>query len=73
MSILLITHDLGVVAETAHRVAVMYAGKIVEKADTAALFAHPRHPYTAGLFHSIPKLEAKEKRLHPIRGMVPTR
>jgi oligopeptide/dipeptide ABC transporter ATP-binding protein len=71
MSILLITHDLGVVAETAHRVAVMYAGKVVEKARTEDLFARPCHPYTAGLFQSIPKLNEQEKELRPIRGMVP--
>ncbi len=71
MSILLITHDLGVVAETAHRVAVMYAGKVLESANTADLFARPRQPYTAGLFHSIPKLTDESRRLQPIRGMVP--
>lgn len=74
-SILLITHDLGVVAETAQRVAVMYAGQIVESADVAELFSHPRHPYTVGLMASIPKLEApvpKDRKLPTIRGTVPS-
>ncbi len=71
MSILLITHDLGVVAEMAHRVVVMYAGKIAETAPVGALFERPRHPYTAGLFHSIPKLHKREDRLRPIEGVVP--
>ncbi len=71
MSILLITHDLGVVAEIAHRVAVMYAGRVVEKAGTPDLFSRPCHPYTAGLFHSIPKLTDANKTLRPIHGMVP--
>ncbi|MCX7045951.1 MAG: ABC transporter ATP-binding protein [Candidatus Sumerlaeota bacterium] len=70
-SILLITHDLGVVAEIARRVVVMYAGRIAEKANVYALFEQPRHPYTAGLFHSIPKLDIEEDTLHPIEGMVP--
>ena len=74
-SILLITHDLGVVAETAQRVAVMYAGQIVESADVTELFSHPRHPYTVGLMASIPKLEApvpKDRKLPTIRGTVPS-
>jgi oligopeptide/dipeptide ABC transporter ATP-binding protein len=71
MSVLLITHDLGVVAETAHRVVVMYAGKIAEKASVRDLFARPMHPYTAGLLHSIPRLEAGKEKLTPIHGMVP--
>ncbi len=70
-SILLITHDLGVVAEMAHRVVVMYGGKVVEQAGVRELFARPRHPYTAGLFHSIPKLDAEGERLQPIEGNVP--
>lgn len=70
MSILLITHDLGVVAEMAHRVVVMYASKVVEVADNETLFEDPRHPYTKGLFESIPVLD-KEKDLVPIPGMVP--
>jgi oligopeptide/dipeptide ABC transporter ATP-binding protein len=71
MSILLITHDLGVVAEMAHRVVVMYAGRVVEVAGVRELFARPRHPYTAGLFHSLPRLDAEGERLSPIEGSVP--
>jgi oligopeptide/dipeptide ABC transporter ATP-binding protein len=70
-SILLITHDLGVVAETAHRVVVMYAGAVVERATTASLFERPRHPYTAGLFLSLPQVEGGEEPLRPIEGSVP--
>ncbi len=61
MSILLITHDLGVVAGTTSRVAVMYAGKIVEQATTKELFAHPQHPYTLALLHSIPRLDGRAR------------
>jgi peptide/nickel transport system ATP-binding protein len=68
--ILLITHDLGVVAETARRVAVMYAGQVVEEADVAELFAAPAHPYTQGLLASVPRLGVKRV-LAPIPGMVP--
>ena len=74
VSILLITHDLGVVAEMAHRVAVMYAGQIVESADTATLFDRPLHPYTEGLMASIPKVDeapAADRMLPAIAGMVP--
>jgi len=71
MSIVLITHDLGVVAEMAHRVVVMYAGQIVERAGVEELFARPRHPYTAGLLHSLPKLGGRGERLQPIEGSVP--
>jgi oligopeptide transport system ATP-binding protein len=71
MSILLITHDLGVVAQIADRVAVMYASKIVEMTDAGTLFAEPLHPYTQGLFHSIPRLGAKAGRLATIPGVVP--
>ena len=70
-SILLITHDLGVVAETAQRVIVMYAGKIVEEGPVRDIFKQPRHPYTQGLLASIPRLDAKVKRLTPIDGVVP--
>jgi peptide/nickel transport system ATP-binding protein/oligopeptide transport system ATP-binding protein len=70
MSILLITHDLGVVAETADDVAVMYAGKIVEQADVRTLFASPRHPYTQGLFKAMPQLGGDKRRLEVIPGMV---
>ncbi len=71
MAVLLITHDLGVVAEMASRVLVMYAGRIVEEADTASLFRSPRHPYTEGLMASIPRLEQRAARLHVITGTVP--
>jgi peptide/nickel transport system ATP-binding protein len=74
-AILLITHDLGVVAEMAQRVVVMYAGRKVEEAPVGDLFARPRHPYTRGLMNSIPRLgaaEAVRKRLAEIPGMVPS-
>ncbi len=70
-SIILITHDLGVVAEMADDVAVMYAGQIVERAPVAQLFARPEHPYTVGLLGSIPRLDAKRDRLPSIEGRVP--
>jgi oligopeptide/dipeptide ABC transporter ATP-binding protein len=70
-SILLITHDLGVVAEMADRVVVMYAGQVVEEADVYTLFEQPCHPYTEGLMRSIPSLEEDQERLNPIRGNVP--
>ena len=70
-AIILITHDLGVIAEMAHRVVVMYASKIVEMADVKELFANPCHPYTIGLFNSIPKMGKEDTRLIPIKGMVP--
>jgi oligopeptide/dipeptide ABC transporter ATP-binding protein len=72
MSVLLITHDLGVVAETCDRVAVMYAGKIVEYAPVVELFERPRHPYTHGLFRSLPTLNEKKNRLTVIPGAVPS-
>jgi oligopeptide/dipeptide ABC transporter ATP-binding protein len=71
MSVLLITHDLGVVAEVCEEVAVMYAGQIVEQTTTAELFRAPRHPYTAGLLASIPRLGAHTERLREISGIVP--
>jgi peptide/nickel transport system ATP-binding protein len=71
MSILLITHDLGVVAEAARRVVVMYAGSVVEHAFTDELFERPRHPYTAGLFLSLPHLDSGDEPLRPIEGSVP--
>lgn len=72
MSILLITHDLGVVAEMADRVAVMYAGQIVEVADRKDFFAHPRHPYTQKLFESLPTMNKRGRTLAVIRGTVPS-
>ncbi len=69
-ALLLITHDLGVVAKIAHRVLVMYAGQIVESATTMDLFQRPRHPYTAGLFRSAPRIDTHAP-LTPIEGMVP--
>jgi len=73
MSIIFITHDLGVVAEMCDDVVVMYAGRVVEKASVQALFAKPRHPYTYALLDSIPRLENKRKtKLHTIEGMVPS-
>ncbi len=76
MGIILITHDLGVVAETCDDVAVMYCGQIVERADVKTLFNHPRHPYTRGLMDSIPSFDStigvKKERLLTIEGMVPS-
>ncbi len=71
MAVLLITHDLGIVAGRADRVAVMYAGRIVEEAPTAELFARPSHPYTRGLLASVPRLTGPVARLTPITGTVP--
>jgi peptide/nickel transport system ATP-binding protein/oligopeptide transport system ATP-binding protein len=74
-AIMMITHDLGVIAEIASRVVVMYAGKVVEAAATAAVFEAPQHPYTRGLLKSIPKLGQRaahgRRRLAEIQGMVP--
>jgi peptide/nickel transport system ATP-binding protein/oligopeptide transport system ATP-binding protein len=71
MAILIITHDLGVVAEMADDVLVMYAGQIVESAKVADLFADPQHPYTIGLLGSIPRLDVERERLATIEGTVP--
>jgi oligopeptide/dipeptide ABC transporter ATP-binding protein len=71
MAVLLITHDLGVVAERADQVAVMYAGKIVERATPEVIFSRPRHPYTIGLLNSVPGRGAPKQRLQAIPGMVP--
>jgi peptide/nickel transport system ATP-binding protein len=71
MAVLLITHDLGIVAGRADRVAVMYAGQIVEEAPTERLFARPSHPYTQGLFASVPRITGPVARLSPIGGSVP--
>jgi oligopeptide/dipeptide ABC transporter ATP-binding protein len=70
-AILLITHNMGVVAQLCDYVYVMYAGQIVEQAETFALFRAPQHPYTLGLLKAIPTLEGEEKRLYNIRGTVP--
>ena len=70
-AVILITHDLGVVAETAHRVVVMYAGRIVETAPVQEIFARPRHPYTVGLLKSLPRLDQEARRLVPIPGQPP--
>ena len=72
IAIILITHDLGVVAEICDHVAVMYAGEIVEYAPVGALFATPQHPYTIGLLGSIPRLDVKAEELAAIEGMVPS-
>jgi len=70
-SMILITHDLGVVAETSDNVAVVYAGKIIEYGDKKSIFLNPSHPYTKGLFASLPSMNRKEKRLKPIQGTLP--
>lgn len=71
-SIMMITHDLGVIAEMCERVIVMYAGQIVEEAETVTLFANPQHPYTSGLMASIPQYDKQVLRLVPIPGQVPS-
>lgn len=70
-SILIITHDLGIIAELCDRIAVMYSGNIVEYATAEDLFKNPRHPYTKGLIGAIPSIEKKNQKLQTIRGMVP--
>lgn len=70
-SMILITHDLGVVAQMCDDVAVVYAGEIIEQGSKEDIFDHPTHPYTNGLFGSLPMMAAGEKRLHPINGMMP--
>ncbi len=70
-AILLITHDLGVVAEMCHRVVVMYAGNVVEEGDVRTILKEPKHPYTIGLLNSLPKLEVSQERLYSIPGNVP--
>ena len=72
MAILIITHDLGVIAEVADQVLVMYAGRIVESADVNDLFADPQHPYTIGLLGSIPRIDVDRERLATIEGTVPS-
>lgn len=70
-SMVLITHDLGIVAEVCDKVAIMYAGSIVEHADVVSLFTDPKHPYTQGLMSSIPSLDEEVTRLNPIKGLMP--
>lgn len=71
-SIIIISHDLGVIAEIADRVIVMYGGQIVEHSDVKSLFKEPLHPYTIGLLNSIPRVDVKQDTLQPIEGMVPS-
>jgi peptide/nickel transport system ATP-binding protein len=71
LGLVLVTHDMGVVAQTTQRVAVMYAGQIVELVDTVRLFANPRHPYTLGLLSCVPRLDGPNRRLRPIPGAPP--
>lgn len=71
-SIIIISHDLGVIAEIADRVIVMYGGQIVEHSDVKSLFKDPLHPYTIGLLNSIPRVDVKQDTLQPIEGMVPS-
>ena len=71
MALLLITHDLGVVAEQADEVAIMYAGRIVERAATLDIFERPLHPYTQALLHSMPSLGDRHERLEAIPGQIP--
>ena len=70
-AVILITHDLGVIAEIAHRVAVMYAGRVVEAGNVEDIFAHPRHPYTVALLRSVPRIDAGDARLLSIPGQPP--
>lgn len=70
-SMIMITHDLGIVADICDKVAIMYAGKVVEYTDKRRLFTTPKHPYTVGLFNSIPNIEEDEDRLKPIKGLMP--
>lgn len=70
-SMLLITHDLGIVADTCDKVAIMYAGNVVEYADKRSLFTQPRHPYTIGLFNSIPDIDGEQEDLQVIKGQMP--
>ena len=70
-AMILISHDLGVVAQTCDRVAIIYAGRIVEEGDLRDIFKNPRHPYTIGLLESIPSLTKETKRLNPIKGLMP--
>ncbi|MET3682781.1 oligopeptide/dipeptide ABC transporter ATP-binding protein [Alkalibacillus flavidus] len=71
MGVVLITHDMGVVAEVADRVMVMYAGEKIEEADVDSIFNNPQHPYTKGLLKSVPNVDDKEHNLDPIPGQLP--
>lgn len=71
-SILLITHDLGVIAEMCDKVVIMYGGHVVEQADVKTIFLHPKHPYTIGLLKSLPRIDEDVERLYTIKGMVPS-
>ena len=70
-AVIMITHDLGVVADFCERVAVIYAGEVVESGKVEQIFDNPQHPYTIGLFNSLPRLDSKERRLKPIKGLMP--
>ncbi len=70
-SMIMITHDLGIVAEVCDKVAIMYAGNVIEYTDKVNLFTTPKHPYTIGLFNSIPDIESDVERLNPIKGLMP--
>lgn len=72
VAIIFITHDFGVIANMCHRVAVMYAGKVVETAATSQIFKSPKHPYTSGLIKSVPRLDQKDDRLYSIKGQPPS-
>ena len=71
MAIMMITHNLGVIAETSDNMVVMYMGKVVEQSDVRSVFHNPKHPYTQGLMKSIPSLAKRKERLEPIKGVVP--
>lgn len=70
-SMIMITHDLGIVAEVCDKVAIMYAGNVIEYTDKVRLYTNPRHPYTIGLFNSIPDIESDVEKLKPIKGLMP--
>ena len=72
MAVLLITHNLGLVADVSHRLNVMYAGRIVESGETVDVLTHPKHPYTRGLLEAVPKLQQESGRLDGIDGQVPS-
>ena len=70
-SMIMITHDLGIVAETCDRVAVMYAGRVIEEGNLDEVFNHTKHPYTEGLFNSLPNIKNRKSKLQPIHGLMP--